>query len=123
MEYFYISFRSRGYIAFHCDDVSLLTNVNPFKPNGISHCYHLDQSISVLRDAGCYFSVCSNFHRTFCKQTVETLIRCRFLAASDLVLHCLPMSHKKEARFIWVKPVRSFVRVCCLSGTSNPCQF
>ena len=24
-------------------------------------------------------------------------------AASDLVLHCLPMSHKMEARLIWVK--------------------
>ena len=23
---------------------------NPFKPNGISHYYHLDQSISILRD-------------------------------------------------------------------------
>ena len=23
--------------------------------------------------------------------------------ASDLVLHCLPMSHKKDARLIWVK--------------------
>ena len=23
-------------------------------------------------------------------------------AASDLVLHCLPMSYKKEARLIWV---------------------
>ena len=23
--------------------------------------------------------------------------------ASDLVLHCLPMSHKKKARLIWVK--------------------
>ena len=23
--------------------------------------------------------------------------------ASDLGLHCLPMSHKKEARHIWVK--------------------
>ena len=24
-------------------------------------------------------------------------------AASDLVLHCLPMSHKKDPRLIWVK--------------------
>ena len=24
-------------------------------------------------------------------------------AASDLVLRCLPMSHKKDARLIWVK--------------------
>ena len=25
-------------------------------------------------------------------------------AASGLVLHCLPMSHKKDARPIWVNP-------------------
>ena len=36
------------------------------------------------------------FNRTFCKQTVETLVR---WAASDLGLHCLPMAHKKDA--IW----------------------
>ena len=24
-------------------------------------------------------------------------------AASDLVIHCLPMSHKKDAKLIWVK--------------------
>ena len=24
-------------------------------------------------------------------------------ASSDLVLHCLPMSHEKDARLIWVK--------------------
>ena len=29
-------------------------------------------------------------------------------AASDLVLHCLPMSHKKDARHIWVK----FIETC-----------
>ena len=37
---------------------------------------------------------------------METLIRCRFLAASDLVLHCLPMSHKKDARLIWANPFK-----------------
>ena len=25
--------------------------------------------------------------------------------ASDLGLHCLPMSHKKDTRLIWVKPI------------------
>ena len=32
---------------------------------------------------------------------METLIRQN--VASNLGLHCLPMSHKKEARLIWVK--------------------
>ena len=27
----------------------------------------------------------------------------QLFAASDLVLHCLLMSHKKDARLIWVK--------------------
>ena len=52
---------------------------NPFKPNGTSHCYQLDKSISVLRDVGSgIFKFWSNFNRLFCKQTVETLIRRRF---------------------------------------------
>ena len=52
---------------------------NPFKPNVISHYHKLDQSISVLRVVRLYFSFLSNSNRIFCKQTVETLIRCRVL--------------------------------------------
>ena len=33
-----------------------LIPVNPFKPNGISQYYQLEQSISVLRDVGWHFS-------------------------------------------------------------------
>ena len=32
------------------------TAFNPFMPNRISHCYQLEQSISVLRDVRLYFS-------------------------------------------------------------------
>ena len=39
-----------------------------------------------------------NFDRTFCKQTVKTLIR-----QGVLDLHCLPMSLNMDARLIWVK--------------------
>ena len=53
--------------------------INPFMPNGISNPYHLGQSISDLRVAGWYFSLYSNFNRTFCKQKVESLIRRRVL--------------------------------------------
>ena len=35
--------------------------INPFKPNGISHFYHLDQSISLLRVVGWYFSFSFKF--------------------------------------------------------------
>ena len=30
-------------------NVALLPVINPFMPNGISHCYQLDQSITILR--------------------------------------------------------------------------
>ena len=34
---------------------------NPFKLNGFAYSYQLDQSISVLRVVGCYFSFLSQF--------------------------------------------------------------
>ena len=48
-------------------NLDIYIKVNPFKPNGISHCYQLDQSISFLRVFGLYFS----FLFKFCKRTVE----------------------------------------------------
>ena len=78
--------------------------------------------ISPFTILGClvvFFIFNSNLKRHFCKQTVDTFLE--FLvgggsiyvnhrlalsvifAASDLVLHCLLMSHKKDARRIWVK--------------------
>ena len=54
-----------------------------FMQNGISN-----SSIGSVnfRFKGC----CSNFNKTFCKQTVETLY-----------LFCLHMSHEKDARLIY----------------------
>ena len=40
--------------------------LNPFKPNGISHSYDLNHSITVLRVVGGNFQFYSNFNRTFC---------------------------------------------------------
>ena len=37
------------------------STLNPFKPNGISHCYELEQSISVLREVGWYSSFLFKF--------------------------------------------------------------
>ena len=51
-----------------------LSKLNPFKPNGVSNCYQLEQSIFVSIDVEWYFSFYSNLNRTFCKQTVETPI-------------------------------------------------
>ena len=50
------------------------------------------------------FHFCSNCNRTFRKQTVDIHQTPRF-AASDLDLHYLPMSHKSDARLLWVNDV------------------
>ena len=59
-------------------------------------------SFPILGLLGGIFPSHSNFNRTFCKQTVETLIRRPHYVASDLGLHCLLMSHKNDAGLIWV---------------------
>ena len=51
----------------------------PFMPNVISNLYQLDESISIFRIVGWYFSFYSSFKRNFCKQTVENLTRCHVL--------------------------------------------
>ena len=63
-------------------------------PNGISNCYQLEESISVLRVVGGIFHFYSNFKRNFCKQTVK--------------------NNKKNARIIWVNEFDPF-RCCNLN--------
>ena len=71
-------------------------------PNVFSHPYQLDESISNFRVVGWYFSFLFKFKKILFANSGETDQTPRY-AASDLVLHCLPMSHKKDARLIWVK--------------------
>ena len=66
-----------------------IVDINPFKPNEISHSYQLDQCISVLRDTGWYSFHFYSFNRTFCKQTVETLIRLHQIVAKQMVQNYL----------------------------------
>ena len=40
-------------------------------------------------------------------------------AVSDLGLHCMPMSHKKDARLIWVKTEKTDV----MANRVDPDQF
>ena len=47
---------------------------------------------------GGIFRFYSNFKRNFCKQNSGEPDQRPHFAESDLVLHCLPMSHKKDAR-------------------------
>ena len=54
---------------------------------------------------GSIFHLHSNSNRTFDKQTVSVSVdpdQMPRFAASDLALYSLPMSHKKDARLIWV---------------------
>ena len=51
---------------------------------------------------GAIFHFYSHLNRTLCKQTEKT-DQMLHSAASDLGLHCLPVSHKMDARLIWVK--------------------
>ena len=81
-----------------------------FSPNGISHCYQLDQSISVLRllDGIFLFYSNSNFKRNFCKQTAENLIRRHILWR--LIWMCIDCRSptKRKLRLIWFNKQTTF---------------
>ena len=77
--------------------------LNPVVTNRLSHPYHLDESIFILRGIRSNFEILFHF-------SMKILLANRIapdgtprLAASHLGLFCLPMSHKKDARLIWVK--------------------
>ena len=76
---------------------------NPLKPNEISNSYQLDQSIPILRVVGRYFFIFIQF--LIIEYSVSNSgdpDQTPHSPASDLGMHCLPMSHKKGARRIWV---------------------
>ena len=65
-----------------CGEIPLFpTSINIHLPSGPVHPYKLDESISNSRGIWCTFSIS---------------------VASDLALHCLPMSQKWYARLLWV---------------------
>ena len=75
------------------------TAFNPFLPNGISHRYQLEQSISVSRDVRCFFFIFMKIMQANSGDPYQM----PHSVASDLGLRYLPMSHIKDARHIWVK--------------------
>ena len=75
-------------------------------PNGIPHCYQLDQYISIIRVVGFFFPFLFKFNRTFCKKNGGDPDQTQHSVVSDLGLHFLPMSHKKDTRLIWVKSLK-----------------
>ena len=68
-----------------------------FKPNGISQSYQLDQSISILRVVGLYFSFLLEFQKNILQANSGDADQTPHNAASDLGLHCLYMSHITDA--------------------------
>ena len=63
-----------------CQQEKFLCLINPFMPNGISHGYQLDESISNFSIVGLFFFIfIPILKRNFCKQTVGNLIRRRVL--------------------------------------------
>ena len=64
-------------------------------PNVFSHPYQLDESISNVRFAGLYFSSLFNFLKKLMFANSREPDQTPRFAASDMVVHCLSMSHKK----------------------------
>ena len=75
---------------------------NPFMPKIFSHHYQLDESIFNFRVVGWYFSFLLKSEKKLLFANSGEPDQTPRFAASDLVLHCLPMSHEKDARLIWV---------------------
>ena len=68
--------------------------------NGFLHPYQLDESTSVFRGIGSDFLLHFSMKIISANRIAPDGMP-RF-AASHLGLSCLPMSHKKNARLIWV---------------------
>ena len=73
--------------------------------NGLSHPYHLGESIFNFRESSSvlFFFILFHFSMKFIKANRIGPDGTPRSAASHLGLFCLPMSHKKDARLIWVK--------------------
>ena len=77
--------------------------INPLMTNGLSHPYHMGESIFILK--GTRSDISSLFHfsmKTMSANRIAPDGTPRF-AASHLRLFCLSMSLKKDPRLIWIK--------------------
>ena len=71
--------------------------------NGLSHRYHLDESTFICSGSRSDFSFSFHFSMKFMQANRIAPDGTPRFAASHLGLFCLPMSHKKDVRLIWVK--------------------
>ena len=77
--------------------------------NELSLLYHLDESTFIFRGSRSdFFIFILFFDETLKAKRIAPAMKPRF-AASHLVLFCLPMSHKKDARLVCVN--HSFIKV------------
>ena len=76
---------------------------NPLVTNGLSHPYHLDESIFKFRGVRSNFLFLFHFSMKIMSTNRIAPDGTPRFAASHLGLFCLPMSQKQEARLIWVK--------------------
>ena len=69
----------------------------------LSHPYHLDESTFDLRGIRINFSFLFHFSmKIMSGNRIDPDVTLRFVV-SHLGLFCLPLSHKKDARLVWVK--------------------
>ena len=80
----------------------LLNMFNLLGTNGLSHPYHLDESIFIFRGIRSNFSFLFHFSMKFVSANRIAPVETSHFAASNLGLFCLPRSHKKDDRGIWV---------------------
>ena len=73
---------------------------NPHVTNGLSHSYHLDDYIFILRGIRSNFLFLFHFSLKFLSANRIAPNGTSCFAASHLGLFCLLMSHKKDARLI-----------------------
>ena len=72
-------------------------------PNVFSQPYQLNEFISNFRVVGGIFAFLFSFKNIILSTNCEEPDQTSRFATSDLVLQCLPMSHKNDAWLIWVK--------------------
>ena len=72
--------------------------INPLVTNGLSHPYHLDEFILILRGIGSDFSFLLHFSMKFMKGNRIAPDGTPHFAASHLGLFCLPIPHNKSCR-------------------------
>ena len=76
--------------------------IQPIMPSGLSYLNSLDQFISSLRGVWLVLIITMFFEMSVVNANSVDPDQTPHSAASDLGLHCLPLSHLQDARHKWV---------------------